>query len=84
MTIRFMGNGATAGSMKDQLIYKDSVLSKNTYKRIEVINGVKKTYTFKGWNSKADGSGVYYKDGAVFDYSIFKAGSITTLYAIWE
>ena len=84
MTIRFMGNGATAGSMRDQLIYKDSVLIKNTYKRIEVINGVKKTYTFKGWNSKADGTGVYYKDGAVFDYSIFKAGSITTLYAIWE
>ncbi len=84
MTIRFLGNGATAGTMKDQLLYKDSALIKNTYKRIEVINGVKKTYTFKGWNTKADGTGISYTDGVFYDYSIFKAGKIIELYAMWE
>lgn len=38
-------------------------------------------YTFKGWNTKADGSGMEYKAGNSISVAY---GSTTTLYAQWE
>ena len=76
MTIRFDPNGATSGTMNDQIIYKNTALSKNAYK-----------YTgrsFKGWNTKPDGSGQLLNNRVVYPYSIFKAGKTVTLYAVWE
>lgn len=57
-------------------------LSKNVYRR--------QGYTFTGWNTKPDGSGTAYEDGAtIFNLSIYdedkdpERGSVT-LYAQWE
>ncbi|MBO4919597.1 MAG: InlB B-repeat-containing protein [Erysipelotrichaceae bacterium] len=83
ITVRFLGNGATSGSMKDQLIYKEAALNKNAYKREEVIDGVKKTYRFLGWSVNPDGP-VDYTDRDGYDYSLSEAGRTIELYAIWE
>ena len=80
MTIRFNGNGATSGSMKDLVIYKNTALTANAFKK--TVDG--KAVQFLGWNTKPDGTGTSYDNKAVINYSIFKAGSITTLYAMWE
>ena len=42
-------------------------------------NLAKTNYTFKGWNTKSDGSGISYKAG-----DTFKITANTTLYAQWE
>ena len=77
LTIHFNPNGATSGSMKDQMITKDTALTKNAFKK--VVDG--KTYKFVGWESE---DGAVYTDKEVFTYDPLKAGTITTLYAIWE
>lgn len=71
----FDGNGST-GTMdyQDILVGIETVLNSNTYTR----NG----YTFKEWNTKADGTGKSYKDGDIV-LNIITGGRIT-LYAIWE
>ena len=74
-TIRFNSNGATSGSMKDQIIYKNTALSNCAFK--------KTGYTFMGWSLSPDGAADYINK-AVFPYSIFKAGRIVNLYAVWE
>ena len=80
IVIHFDGNGATSGSMKDQIVYKNNVaLAKNAFKR--TVNGV--SVKFLGWNTKPDGSGIQY-DTKYTDYSIFRAGQHVTLYAMWE
>jgi len=80
ITIRYHGNGATSGSMKDQIIYKNAVLNKNNYKKS--VNGNERR--FLGWNTKADGSGAFYDDLSLFIYDQNKAGAIIDLYARWE
>ena len=80
-TIKYNGNGSTSGSMKDQ---------KLTYNKSAAItsNAFKKTgYTFTGWNTKKDGKGTTYKNGAsvknLADLSK-KTGGTVTLYAQWS
>lgn len=75
-TVHFSGNGATGGSMNDQIIDLDvaTPLSANQFTRI--------SYQFLGWSTTYNGE-VEYADGAVvtnlagFDETI-------TLYAIWR
>ncbi len=78
-TITFNGNGSTSGSMKklSNLKYgKTYTLTKNSFK--------KKGYTFKGWNTKKDGSGKTYKNKAEIKNLSAKSGGKVTLYAKWS
>ena len=78
-TITFNGNGSTSGSMKklSSLKYgKTYTLTKNSYK--------KKGYTFKGWNTKKDGSGKTYKNKAEIKNLSAKSRGKVTLYAQWK
>lgn len=54
--VAFDGNGNTKGTMKNECFSYDEpkALNKNTYSK----NG----YSFKNWNTKADGSGTAYSD----------------------
>ena len=79
MTLHFDTNGATSGTMADLVIYKDTKLPKCSLKK--VVDG--RTYTFLGWSETAGGE-LKYRTGNLYDYSIFKAGQIITLYAVWE
>ena len=47
-------------------------------------NAYKKTgYKFKGWNTKANGTGTTYKDKASVKNLTTKNGATVTLYAQW-
>lgn len=77
--ISFDGNGSTSGSMsamKNCVYGTDYTLTANAFK--------KKGYTFKGWNTKKDGSGVSYKDKATVKNLANKTGEKVTLYAQWK
>ena len=71
--VTFNANGGE-GTMDAQTIYYDASadLTANTFTRTG--------YTFKGWNTKADGTGTSYADNA--SYTMTTEG--TTLYAQWE
>lgn len=77
--ITFDGNKADHGSMSDmkELKYgKTYRLSENEFRR----DG----YTFTGWNTKANGSGLSFKDEADVKNLSTKNGAIVTFYAQWE
>lgn len=65
----FIANGAN-GTMTDQSASSATALSANAFTR--------SGYSFAGWNTSADGSGVSYADGASYAFT-----SSTTLYAQW-
>ncbi len=71
ITITFNANGGT-GEMAALMANPgyDKQLSSNTFTR--------EGYTFTGWNTKADGKGTGYADGAIVNFS-----ANTTLYAQW-
>jgi uncharacterized repeat protein (TIGR02543 family) len=76
--IVFDGNGSTAGSMSSQtkLTYtKKYKLTKNKY--------TKKNYSFAGWNTEKDGSGISYKNAASVKKLTSKKNGTVTLYAQW-
>ncbi len=75
--VKYDGNGATSGSMADSShVYGTlSSLNKNKFK--------KKGCSFKGWNTKKDGKGVTYKDGASIKDLTTKKNQAITLYAQW-
>ena len=75
MTIRFNGNGAS-GTMKDQVIYKDTKLSKNTFKWTG--------HTFLGWSTDKDATVTEYANSALFTYDKELAGQVVELYAVWR
>ena len=78
-TVKFDGNGSTSGSTKklSKCKYgKKYTLTKNGFK--------KKGYTFKGWNTKKDGSGKTYKNKAEVKNLSSKADGKVTLYAQWK
>lgn len=83
-TIKFDANGGSGKTMKNlaNCAYnQDYVLTKVGYKK----NG----YTFVGWNTKADGSGMEYANQAVISgLSLLGAestnGTVITLYAQWD
>ncbi len=77
--VKFHGNGANSGTMKNQtgLKYNTSyTLTANTYKK----NG----YIFNGWNTKADGTGTAYKDKTSIKNLTDANGQTITLYAQWK
>ena len=77
--VQFNGNGSTSGSMSNQLInYSSSAkLTNNAFSR--------EGYTFKGWNTKADGTGRNYANGATYTApAATSATTVITLYAKWE
>lgn len=71
IAITFDPNGG-AGSMEPMSVNPgvNNILSSNTFTR--------KGYTFTGWNTKADGKGTGYADGATVKFDVD-----TTLYAQW-
>lgn len=77
--IRFNGNGNTSGKMYDMnnCKYNRSVtLTKNKFR--------KEGYRFKSWNTKKDGTGQSYKNGASVKNLTGKSKAVVTLYAMWE
>ena len=77
--ITFSGNGSSSGSMEKMtdLQYDTAYsLPVNTYKRTE--------YVFTGWNTRADGSGTAFSDGAVIQNLIAVPDGEITLYAQWS
>lgn len=77
VTINFDGNGATGGSMGQQVIAPGTTrqLKSNTFTRTN--------YIFNGWNTSPNGSGSSYADGANYTAASSYAGQTITLYAQW-
>jgi uncharacterized repeat protein (TIGR02543 family) len=78
-TIKFNGNGSTAGSMssvKNRVYGKAYKLPKNNYTR--------KNYSFTGWNTKKDGTGTAYSNSAKVKNLTTKNKGTVTLYAQWK
>lgn len=75
--VRFHPNGGT-GNMKEQVFSytANKQLSSNQYKRTG--------YTFAGWNTKRDGSGITYKNKQKVKSLTEKNGAVVTLYAMWN
>ncbi len=81
--IRFEGHGADneddENVMPDMVNCKYNtsyVLPKNTY--------IREGYTFIGWNTKKDGTGVTYKDEAAVKNLSSENGTVVKLYAQWK
>ena len=77
-TLKFSGNGATSGSMPDIAMTYDTPVN------LTVNRFTKTGYTFKNWNTKADGSGTSYADGASVKNLTTQNGATVTLYAQWK
>ena len=71
-SVHFDSNGGE-GSMSDQSI------TSNTPQSLTASTFTREGYQFRGWNSKADGSGIKYADQQI----IFVPEDMT-LYAMWE
>ena len=82
ITIHFDGNGATSGSMKDQIFYKDGKLNKNSFKKVITEEGITRICTFIGWSTRKNAAKPDYKD--TYAYNEANAGRTITLYAVWE
>src|SRR5699024_5033806 len=77
-TIAFNGNGATGGSTASVSATYDKAQNLPT-------NGFTKTgYSFTGWNTKADGTGTAYANGASVKNLTATQGATVTLYAQWK
>ena len=77
-TIQFDGNGATSGTMSSLTGIKYTASTTLT------ANDFKKTgYTFIVWNTKADGSGTSYANGATVSKLTGTNNGTVTLYAQW-
>ncbi len=76
--ILYNGNGATSGTMTAQNCKYDVAY------KLSAANYKKTGYTFKGWNTKADGSGKIYADRASVKNLTAADGVAITLYAQWS
>lgn len=76
--IKYDGNGADSGSVKNSShVYgKSSKLNTNKFK--------KRGYRFAGWNTRQDGTGKTYKNGAKIKNLTTKKNKTITLYAKWK
>ena len=77
-SVKYDGNESTSGSMSN---------SSHTYDASKALtsNAYSKTgYTFNGWNTKADGTGTAYADGASVKNLTSTNGGTVTLYAQWK
>ena len=76
-TVVFDGNGATGGSMSNQTHYR------NGSTVLATLGFTKVGYTFAGWNTKADGSGLAFTDRQTVEVNLAEAHGEATLYAQW-
>ena len=76
--INYQGNGATAGYMENDTFAYDTneTLSPNLFSRTG--------YTFAGWNTKTDGTGTTYADGATVRGLSAQFDATVVLYAQWN
>ena len=89
-TVKFDGNGASGGSMDSTKMalwtlaaLPDCTYYRSGYLAVDGDTGENSGWVFAGWNTKADGSGTSYADGA--SVANLGDGSDTiTLYAQWE
>lgn len=72
--ISFDANGGT-GTMKSQLVNKYAMVNLNLNTGI-----TKPGYHFIGWNTKADGTGLFVEDGG----TVNSGSADFTLYAVWQ
>lgn len=71
--VKFNGNGANGSMQELSVVFDQSVtLTSNIF--------TKAGHFFAGWNTKADGSGVSYEDGATLEMNVVDG---VTLYAQW-
>jgi len=77
-TLVFNGNKATSGSTDDvpATYDKNATIPDSGYRRTG--------YTFKEWNTKADGSGKSYSPGDKVKNLTDKDGGTVTFYAVWD
>jgi uncharacterized repeat protein (TIGR02543 family) len=68
--VRYVGNGATGGSMAPEVANTPTALTANAFTRTN--------YSFTGWNTSANGTGTSYAAGASYPFS-----ADVTLYAQW-
>ena len=73
--IRYNGNGADSGEMTSHYLNNTGLLKTNAFVR----NG----YTFVGWNTAIDGTGIPYTNGQLMS-DIVESKTPLTLYAQWE
>lgn len=76
-TVKYNANGGTGTMSSSSHTYDvDSNLTKNGFTR--------EGYTFDGWNTKSDGSGTSYSNGASVENLTATNGATVNLYAKWE
>lgn len=74
--INFLPNNGVGNMNQQEFVYdKYKSLSKNTFTR--------EGYTFKEWNTKADGTGNRYSDEVYISFNDEEAGKVINLYAQW-
>ena len=77
IAVRFDGNGATSGTMADQMVYRTTRLKDKEYKRTG--------YKFLGWSTDPGATEPMYKNKAkIYDKDKYKPGAVITLYAVWQ
>lgn len=75
-TVKYDANGGTGTMLDQERIYDDEVALTTSAFAYE-------GYTFRDWNTSADGSGTAYADGSIANLLSSKDGTIT-LYAQWD
>ena len=71
-TVSFNANGGSGAPSNQTKVY-------NTTLKLSTTAPTRTGYTFKGWNTKSDGSGTNYASGANYT-----ANAAVTLYAVWQ
>ena len=75
--IAFYRNGATDGTMYNELFYYDEA------KALTTCAYTRTGYHFNGWNTQADGLGTAYEDGQEVENITAEHNATVTLYAQW-
>lgn len=76
-TVRFDANGGTGEMDEQEFTYtQNKALLNNKYKRTG--------YTFKGWNTRPDGTGISYQNKQKVKSLTEENGGVVVLYAMWE
>ena len=80
--LTYDGNGATSGSTSSTggVTGRDVTVAENGFDRVLNAGSYSFEYTFAGWNTRADGTGVDYEPG--YPYELTEGNDV--LYAQWE
>ncbi len=77
-TIKYIGNGATFGSVSN------STHTYDTAKNLNENKYVRTSHTFIGWNTKADGTGTAYSNQQSVKNLTTENDATINLYAVWD